>query len=181
MTRWLCRYDPNAQRAGGGHRSVPERTIQWPGCGKTQFTPLSQQSWDDKSFRPGFTTLVFGFCRRHCALLLDVKSLRRKGHNLTELARSVPQNSKFQALVICKPSHDSSSIHEGKDPFPVKVPNNNHKPKKPLHGDESQWDQPGYFHRLRRAGGKQHFDYQSSSLGTGRGVFTSAGWPGKQD
>lgn len=100
-----------------------------------------------QDLRPGFITPVFGFCRRQspsaASLFLDVKLLQRKGHNLTKLARSAPQNSKFQALVICKPSHDSSSVHEGKDSFPVKVPNNHHKPKKPLHAYGSQRDQPG--------------------------------------
>lgn len=60
-------------------------------------------------------------------LPLDVKLLQRKGHNLTELAHSVPQNSTFQALVICKPSHNSSSGYEGRDSFPLKVLSNNHK------------------------------------------------------
>lgn len=181
--QWHCCYYPNAQGAGWGHRSIPERTTRWPGCGRGQFTPLSQQPWDGRVLGLGSPhwSLDFAGDVALCSaepLLLDVKPLQRKGHNLIELAHC---STKFQALVICKPSHDSSSVHEGRDSFPVKVPDNNHKPKKPLHGYESQRDQAGYFHCLRRAGGKQHFDYQSSSLGTGRGVFRSAGWPGKHN
>lgn len=91
------------------------------------------------------------------SLVLDVKLLRRKGHNLTKLAHSAPQNSTFQSLVIRKPSHDSSSVHGGRDCFPIIVPNNNNKPKKPLHRYKPQQDQPDDSHCSCRAGGKQHF------------------------
>lgn len=181
---------PQCTGSRAGAQVLSQGDCWWPGCGRTRFTPYSQQSRDNRVLGLGSSHWSLGFagdialCSAE-SLFLDVKLLQRKGRNLTKLTHSAPQNSTFQALVICKPSHGSSAVHEGTDSFPVKVPNNNHKPKKPLHGYESQWDQPGYFHCLCRTRGKRHFDYQSSSLrsqsGTGRGIFSSTGWPGKHN
>lgn len=117
------------------------------------------------------------------SLLLDLKLLQRKGHNLTKLAWSAPQNSKFQALLICKPSHDSSSAHAGRDSIPVKLSSKNHQPKKPQVGISAG---PTRLLLLcmesrRQAALWLSVIFIAFTIRSREGVFSSAGWPGKHD
>lgn len=105
---------PDAQGAGCSREDNPTAWM-W----QDNVHPVPPTAMTQRGFGPGFSTGFAGdiaLCSGR-SLLLGVKLLWRKGHNVSKLARSAPQSSQFQALVICKPSHDSSSAHEG-IPFP---------------------------------------------------------------
>lgn len=51
--RWHCCYYPSVWGAGWRHRSIPKKTTWWHGYGRRQFTPLSQQPWDNRALGLG--------------------------------------------------------------------------------------------------------------------------------
>lgn len=131
---------PGHREQGGGTGPFPRGQPDGPGCGRAQSTCTSQQLGDNRDLDLGSSHwMILGFAGDIAlssaeSLLLGMKLLQRKGHDLTKLARSAPQNSKLQAPFICKPSHNSSSAHAGRDSFPIKLSRRNHQPEKPQAG-----------------------------------------------
>lgn len=146
---------PDVQGAGCSREDNPTAWMWQDNVHPVPPTAMTQRVFGP-GFRGGHRALLWKVPALGCETALEEGPQREQAGTQRSAKLTISGISHLQALT-------RQQFSSRRDSFPVKVPNYNPKAKKPLHGSESQRDQPGDSHRLRRARGKGRLDCQSSS------------------